>query len=123
PMGDIASKVLVAALIVVSFWLFWRTFGKVVHRVLRARPDADFNLGSISRRIWNFFWEVLCQAKVIRERPLPGIADAFVFWAFCAFALVTLNHLVTGLGVPFLNYHSWVARYYLSFAFVFDALC
>jgi Fe-S oxidoreductase len=121
--GGIASKVLLAALIVVSLSLFWRRFGKVVHRVLRARPDADFKLGSISRRIWDFFWEVLCQAKVIRERPLPGIAHAFVFWAFCAFALVTLNHLSIGLGIPFLAYHSWFGGFYFWLAFVFAALC
>src|SRR5438270_10967231 len=116
--GGVVSRVLVASLIVISVWLFWRRFGKVVHHVLRARPDADFKLGSISRRIWDFFWEVLCQAKVIRERPLPGIAHAFVFWAFCAFALVTLNHLATGLGIPFLASHSWFGGFYFWLAFV-----
>jgi hypothetical protein len=38
---------------------------------------------------------------VIRCRPLPGIAHAFVFWGFCAFALVTANHLAMGFGFPF----------------------
>lgn len=121
--GNLAPRVLLAALIVLSLWLFWHRFGKVVHHVLRARRDADFKLGSIGRRLWDFFWEVLCQAKVIRERPLPGIAHAFVFWAFCAFALVTLNHIATGLGIPFLEYHSWFGGFYFWFAFVFAALC
>ena len=31
----------------------------------------------------------MLQGKVIRERPLPGLAHAFVFWGFCAFALIT----------------------------------
>ena len=46
-----------------------------------------------------FISEVLLQSKVIRERPLPGIAHAFVFWGFCAFALVTLNHFAQGFGL------------------------
>ncbi|MBV9304140.1 MAG: 4Fe-4S dicluster domain-containing protein [Acidobacteriaceae bacterium] len=111
------------ALIIFSIWMFWSRFGKVVHHILRTRRDADFRLAPVSRRVWDFFWEVLCQAKVIRERPLPGIAHAFVFWAFCAFALVTLNHLATGLGFPFFRYHSPFGAFYFWFAFVFAALC
>ncbi|MGI8962121.1 MAG: (Fe-S)-binding protein [Bryobacteraceae bacterium] len=121
--GIVAPRGLLAALIVASLWLFWRRFGKVAHHVLRARRDADFKLGSIHRRIWDFFWEVMCQAKVIRERPLPGIAHAFVFWAFCAFALVSLNHIAIGFGIPFLNYHAWFGGFYFWFAFLFAALC
>lgn len=121
--GIVAPKILLAALVILSLWLFWQRFGKVVHHVLRARRDVDFKLGPVGRRIWDFFWEVLCQAKVIRERPLPGIAHAFVFWAFCAFALVTLNHIATGFGIPFLNYHTWFGGFYFWFAFLFAALC
>ncbi len=119
----VVSRVVLAALIALSIWLFWRRFGKVVHAVLRARPDPDFKLRPVSRRVWDFFWEVLCQGKVIRERPLPGIAHAFVFWAFCAFALVTLNHLASGFGVSFLNYRAWFGGFYYWFAFIFAALC
>jgi len=121
--ADVAGRILLIALIVISVWLFWVRILKVVHNVLRARPDADFKVGSVGGRVWDFFWEVLCQGKVIRERPLPGIAHAFVFWAFCAFALVTVNHLATGLGIPFLNYHSWFGGFYFWFAFAFAALC
>ncbi len=119
----VALRVLLLALILLSFWLFWQRFGKVVHRILRARRDPDFRIGSISHRAWNFFWEVLCQAKVIRERPLPGLAHAFVFWAFCAFAIVTLNHIATGFGVPFLHRDTFVGAFYFWFAFIFAAFC
>src|SRR4051812_17916022 len=121
--GSLLPEALLAALVAISICLFWRRFGKVVHRILRARRDTDFRSGSVGRRVWDFFWEVLCQAKVIQERPLPGIAHAFVFWAFCAFALVTLNHLATGFGTPFLNYHTWFGGIYFWFAFVFAAFC
>jgi Fe-S oxidoreductase len=66
----------------------------------------------------------MCQAKVIRERPLPGLAHAFVFWSFCAFVLVTINHFAMAFGGPFLYYHgSLFGGFYWWFAFAFAALC
>jgi Fe-S oxidoreductase len=53
---------------------------------------------------------------------LPGIAHAFVFWGFCAFALITLNHFATGLGHPFLLHNCWFGRFYFYFAAAF-AVC
>jgi Fe-S oxidoreductase len=121
--GTLAVRLLLLVLILLSIWLFWVRFSKVLYRILRARKDTDFKLGSISRRVWDFVWEVMCQAKVIREWPLPGIAHAFVFWGFCAFALVTLNHIATGFGVPFLDRHTVFGGFYFWFAFVFAVLC
>ena len=86
-----------------SAGLFWRRFGSVVSKIREAKPDADFHLAPLGRRVRDFIWEVLLQAKVIRERPWPGLAHAFVFWGFCAFALVTMNHLATGFGFPLLS--------------------
>ncbi|MCU1294361.1 MAG: putative iron-sulfur cluster binding protein [Bryobacterales bacterium] len=115
--------VLLFALIVASGYLFWRRFRIVVTRVLNSRSDEDFHIGSVLPRLRRFFWEVLCQAKVIRERPLPGIAHAFVFWAFCGFAIVTLNHLATGFHLSFLDYHRGFGPFYFWLAFVFAVLC
>ncbi|HTB11507.1 MAG TPA: (Fe-S)-binding protein, partial [Bryobacteraceae bacterium] len=81
-----------------------------------------FSLHPLGKRIWDFFSEVMLQSKVIRQRPLPGIAHAFVFWGFCAFALVTLNHFATGIGFPFLSRDSWFGRIYFYLAAVF-AVC
>ncbi|MBV9158180.1 MAG: (Fe-S)-binding protein, partial [Acidobacteriaceae bacterium] len=121
--GALPLRILLLALILLSCGLFWRRFRKVVHRILSAHRDPDFRISSLGRRFWAFFWEVLCQAKVIRERPLPGLAHAFVFWAFCAFALVTLNHIATGFGVPFLYRATFFGAFYFWFAFVFAAFC
>jgi Fe-S oxidoreductase len=65
---------------------------------------------------------VLLQGKVIRERPLPGVAHAFVFWGFCAFALITLNHLAAGFGFPFLNRESGFGKAYFAFVAVWAVL-
>src|SRR5713101_10105696 len=110
---------LFALLSATSAYGFWRRFGKVVRRIRAAKKDADFSLNPVAKRAWDFFWEVLLQAKVIRERPLPGLAHAFVFWGFCAFALVTLNHFATGVGHPFLSRETWFGKFYLYFAAAF----
>ena len=117
------EKLVILALILTSAWLFWQRFGLVLRRILSARKDADFRLFPLTRRVWDFFWEVLCQAKVIRERPLPGLAHAFVFWSFLAFALVTLNHLATGFGIGFLDPAGFFGRFYFLFAAAFALAC
>jgi hypothetical protein len=57
----------------------------------------------------------MLQGKVIRQRPLPGLAHAFVFWGFCAFALVTVNHIASGFGLRFLSAESGFGRFYFGF--------
>ena len=119
----IALRAVLLILIAVSAWLFWMRFGNVLARIRQAKRDPDFQLRPLGPRVWRFFRDVMCQAKVIRERPLPGLAHAFVFWAFCAFALVTLNHFAARFGVPFLNYHTGFGAFYFWFAFAFAACC
>ena len=63
----------------------------------------------------------MLQGKVIRERPLPGLANAFVFWGFCAFALITLNHIAAGFGLPFLSREGGFGKAYFAFVAVFAA--
>jgi len=109
------SALLVLCVLLSAGLFFWR-FGPILRRILRSKKDADFSLSPIGPRAWEFFWEVLCQAKVIRQRPLPGLAHAFVFWGFLAFALVSLNHMATGLGLGFLPPESLVGRFYFLFA-------
>ena len=117
------EKLLLVALIIASGVLFWRRFGPILKRILQSKKDPNFHLAPIGKRVWDFFWEVLCQAKVIRERPLPGLAHAFVFWGFCAFALVTLNHLAVGLGFGFLDPQGLIGRFYFYVAAAFAIAC
>jgi Fe-S oxidoreductase len=117
------EKLLFAALAVASAAAFWRRFGLVLDIILKSKQDPGFRLFPIGKRIRDFVWEVLCQAKVIRERPLPGLAHAFVFWAFCAFALVTLNHCAVVLGLGFLSPTGQFGRLYYYFAAAFAFVC
>ncbi len=73
----------------------------------------------VGKRVTDFVWEVMLQGKVIAQRPLPGIAHAFVFWGFCAFALITLNHFAAGLGFPFLSRDGVFGRLYFYLAAAF----
>ena len=82
------EMLLLGLLVILSAGAFFLRFSKVLSRIQHSKKDADFSLRPLGRRVRAFFWEVLCQAKVIKERPLPGLAHAFVFWGFCAFALV-----------------------------------
>ena len=106
-----------------SVYGFWRRFGPILGKILQSKKDPDFHLFPIGRRVRDFVWEVMLQAKVIRERPLAGFAHALVFWAFCAFALVTLNHCATIFGLGFLDPAGRVGRFYFYFAAVFAVAC
>jgi Fe-S oxidoreductase len=120
---SLVEKLLFAAMLIASGYLFWRRFGTVLDKILKSKKDPGFHLSPLGKRVWDFFWEVLCQAKVIRERPLPGLAHALVFWAFLAFALVTLNHCATGFGVGFLSAEGVIGRWYFYFAGAFALAC
>lgn len=116
---SLAEKIVFLLLTATSGYLFWMRFGKVVHTILGARKDPGFSIHPIGRRAWDFFSEVLCQSKVIKERPLPGLAHAFVFWGFLAFALITLNHFAAGLGFAFLHRGNVIADFYFYLAAFF----
>ena len=120
---SLSEKLLFAALAMASVYSFWNRFGRILNKILQSKKDSSFRLFPIAKRIWDFFWEVLCQAKVVRERPLPGLAHAFVFWAFCAFALVTLNHCAVAFGIGFLNPAGEFARLYFYVAAAFAFAC
>jgi Fe-S oxidoreductase len=120
---SLAEKLLLAVLVVASAGGFWLRFRVVLYKILKSKKDASFHLFPISKRVWDFLWEVAFQAKVIRQRPLPGLAHAFVFWGFCAFVLVTLNHFASGFGFGFLDPAGYFGRFYYGFAAVFALAC
>jgi Fe-S oxidoreductase len=117
---SLPERILFLVCLAAALYGFWFRFDKVLRRIRAAKTDPDFSLHPIGKRVWDFFWEVLVQAKVIRERPLPGLAHAFVFWGFCVFGLITLNHFSTALGFPFLN--NWFGEAYDWFARIFGVL-
>ncbi len=118
-----AEQLLFGILAVVSVYFFWRRFGPILRNILESRKDPDFHLFPIGKRIRDVVWEVLLQGKVIRQRPLAGFAHATVFWAFCAFVMVSLNHCAALFGLSFLDPAGPVGRFYFYFAAVFAIAC
>ncbi len=102
-----------------SLFFFWRRFWPVVRTIRGSRKEPGFAWNSLVPRAGKFLWEVMLQGKVIRDRPLPGIAHAFVFWGFCAFVLVTLNHLAEGYGAVLIARESAFGRVYFAVVAVF----
>jgi len=117
-----AASWLERAILVVSAAASAGWFGLRVRKPLdtirRSRPTPDFEVRPAGPRIRRFVWEVMAQARVIRERPLPGIAHAFVFWGFVAFAPVSLNHFASAFGLRFLDPASRAGAWYLGFVAV-----
>ncbi|HEY4360422.1 MAG TPA: (Fe-S)-binding protein [Bryobacteraceae bacterium] len=111
-----AEMLAFAALLAASGAMFWIRFHRVIRAIREAKPDPSFHLAPLGPRVRDFFWEVMLQGKVIRQRPLPGLAHALVFWGFCVFALVTINHFATGFGFPFLSYRGFYGNFAALFA-------
>ena len=116
------ARVALLALLIASFTLFWLRLRKVLAVIRGSRPDPGFTLAPLGPRIRRFLAEVLGQSKVIEQRRLPGLAHAFVFWGFCAFALITVNHIATGFGARFLRPDSGFGEYYFAFVAAWAAL-
>ena len=112
------EREMLLVLMAVSIGLFWFRLSKVLRIIRQARPTLDFEVSPISRRVSQFIWEVLLQGKVIAQRPLPGLAHAFVFWGFCAFGLITVNHIASAFGGRFLSTDSAFGRFYFLFVAV-----
>jgi Fe-S oxidoreductase len=110
-----AQRLVLLAMMAASAAWFWQRLSSVLKIIRKSRPTTDFDVNPVGPRIRDFLWEVMAQGKVIKERPLPGIAHAFVFWGFCAFGLITLNHLAIGFGAGFLSPTGIFGRFYFGF--------
>jgi len=98
-------------------WLLVLAFGaafvaQVSTRLrLIASAPPTISLDQIGSRVTRFVVDVVGQARTIRERPIPGIAHAFVFWGFCAFAGYTVVEFLRGLGLVDLTHTAWFDAY------------
>jgi Fe-S oxidoreductase len=115
------ERVVLIVLVAASATWFWRRLHKVLDTIRRSRVTPDFAVQPLGPRIRGFLWEVMAQGKVIRERPLPGLAHAFVFWGFLAFAPVTVNHFASAFGLRFLDPANPIGHLYLTFVAIWAA--
>jgi Fe-S oxidoreductase len=114
------ESALFLVLLAASIFGFWARFRKVWRVIRQSKPDADFRIQPVARRVADFIWEVMLQGKVISQRPLPGIAHALVFWGFCVFALITANHFSEGVRLGFLHRAGFFGPFYFDMAALFS---
>jgi Fe-S oxidoreductase len=79
-------------------------------RLIAAAPNT-FNVAHVGDRLGRFLADVVGQRKTILERPLAGVAHAFVFWGFIAFAGYTTVEFLAGLGIVDLTHTAGFAAY------------
>jgi Fe-S oxidoreductase len=101
----------------VGFWLLFvaavAAFAAQVARrvqLIAAAPDT-FSTDNLGYRINRFLVDVVFQVRTIRERPIAGVAHAFVFWGFVAFGGYTLTEFLRGLGIVDLTHSGWFNAY------------
>ncbi len=106
----LAKGLLFSALTLLSGRLFWVELSRRLAEVRKAKGPLP---GDLAERRWlRVVREVLFQTRIIRHRPLPGLAHALLFWAFLAFGLETVDHLS----------HIWLPRGFLPAAGLFHDL-
>jgi Fe-S oxidoreductase len=79
-------------------------------RLIAAAPNT-FSAEDPAFRMARFTGDVLAQRKTILERPVAGLAHAFVFWGFVAFSLYTATEFLAGLGIVDLTRTAWFSTY------------
>ena len=95
------DKLVLALLILAGLYLFLQPIVKVIRIVRRGR--GRLGVDGTGFRVRRFVSEVLFQSKIIRERFVPGLMHAVVFWGFLAFGLETIDHFARGFGGTFLG--------------------
>ncbi len=78
---------------------------------LIATARNTFSFDDPGTRLRRFVVDVLGQRQTIRERPLAGVAHAFVFWGFVAFGGYTATEFLHGLGIVDLTGTRWFLAY------------
>ncbi len=102
---------------VTAFWLLFLGFvgafvAQVATRVrLIAAAPNTFDVEDVGFRVGRWLVDVLFQRRTIVERPAAGLAHAFVFWGFVAFAGYTSVEFLYALGIVNLTDTAWFHAY------------
>ena len=111
-MFSIIEKILLSILLMLCLTSFSWEVIKRFRIVLKGEGSLPFN--NISSRIMRVINEFFLQKKVLKQRFIPGLMHALVFWGFIAFSLITLDHFLRGFNSELFNDNT---RYYYSIIF------
>ena len=84
-------------------------------QLILAAPNT-FSLDQFGTRVSRFLADVVAQRRTIRERPIVGLAHAFVFWGFVAFGGYTVTEFLAGLGIADFTHARWFGAYRTALA-------
>ena len=93
------TKIEQLALLVLIFLCLSSFSWEIIKRfkiVLKGEGSLPFN--NLGARLFRVFSEFFLQSKVIKQRFIPGLMHAFVFWGFIAFSLITIDHFLRGFN-------------------------
>jgi Fe-S oxidoreductase len=92
-------------------------------RLIAAAPNT-FSTDDAGFRIARFLTDVVGQRRTIVERPVAGLAHAFVFWGFIAFGGYTALEFLAGLRIVDLTHSAGFGVYRLLLTpFAVAVLC
>ena len=93
-MFSLIEKIFLSTLLALCLGSFSWEIIKRLRIVLKGEGSLPFD--NIPRRIKRVIDEFFLQKKVLKQRFIPGLMHAFVFWGFMAFALITIDHFLRG---------------------------
>ena len=111
-MFSLIEKIFLSILLMLCLTSFSWEIIKRFRIVLKGEGNLPFN--NIPSRIMRVINEFFLQKKVLKQRFIPGLMHALVFWGFIAFSLITLDHFLRGFNSELFNDNT---RYYYSLIF------
>ena len=111
-MFSIIEKIVLSVLLTFCLTSFSWELIKRFRIVLKGEGTLPIN--NISSRIMRVINEFFLQKKVLKQRFIPGLMHALVFWGFIAFSLITIDHFLRGFNSALFNDNT---RYYYSLIF------
>jgi Fe-S oxidoreductase len=120
-MLTITEKIAFIVLIVISSFLTWKTFSRMIAVIGKGQGKLHFdNLGS---RIWIGFKVLFLQHTVLKDRLLLSIVHTSIAWAFILYFLVNVGDVLYGF-IP--NFHflgtGMVGNIYRLFVDIFSVM-
>jgi len=120
---SLAEKLLLIALTTASAAIFWRRFRVSSAKSSLKNETPGFRLSPIGPPHPRLCLGGRSPGKGHPPAPAPRLAHAFVFWGFCAFALVTLNHFAVASASAFSRPKAALAASYSWLAAAFALTC
>ena len=90
------------------------TFELVKRFKIVLKGEGSLPFDNLGPRFFRVLSEFFFQSKVLKQRFIPGLMHAFVFWGFIAFSLITIDHFLRGFNT---NLFSEQVRLYYSYIF------